>query len=157
MSKLDLNIEPNQFKTILVGVDESEQGYFALVNAVHQAREDDSKLVIATILEMGDLTTIEAMSLTAVKAKRAEYEENLERYREFALSKGVKDVQTVFEDGSKAGDILVHEIAPEVQADLIIIGAHSREGFWDSLGSQATYVSRHARVSVMVARQLYRH
>ncbi|MBC9703204.1 MAG: universal stress protein, partial [Leuconostoc sp.] len=37
MSELNLNIEPTQFKNILVGVDESEQGYFALANAIHQA------------------------------------------------------------------------------------------------------------------------
>lgn len=157
MSGLNFDVEPNQFKTILVGVDESEQGYFALINAVHQAREDDSKLVIATVLEMGDLSTLEAMSLSLVKEKRGEYEANLERYRDFAQSKGVKDIEVVFEDGAKAGDILVHEIAPKVQADLIVVGAHSHEGFWDSLGSQAAYVSRHARVSTLVARQLYRH
>ncbi|MDR3241462.1 MAG: universal stress protein [Lactobacillaceae bacterium] len=157
MSELDFNVKPSQFKTILVGVDESEQGYFALANAIHQAGEDNSKLVIATILEMGDLSTIEALSLTAVKAKREEFEANLARYKAYAESQGVKDVTTIFEDGAKAGDVLVHEIAPQVGADLIIVGAHSKEGFWDSLGSQAAYVARHARVSSMVARQLYKH
>ncbi|MCM0582689.1 universal stress protein [Weissella diestrammenae] len=157
MGELNFNVEPNQFKTILVGVDESEQGYFALANAIHQAGEDGSKLVIATILEMGDLSTIEALSLTAVKAKREIFEKNLARYKEYALSQGVADVETIFEDGAKAGDVLVHEIAPKVGADLIVVGAHSKEGFWDSLGSQAAYVARHARVSSMVARQLYKH
>ncbi|MCT4388435.1 universal stress protein [Leuconostoc pseudomesenteroides] len=152
MSELNLNIEPMQFKNILVGVDESQQGYFALANAIHQASEDRSKLTIATVLEMGDLSTIDALHLDFIKEKRAEFEANLEKYRAYAVSKGAVNVETIFADGAKAGEVLVQDIAPRVGADLIIVGAHSREGFWGSLGSQAAYVARHAKISSMVAR-----
>ncbi|TOZ03444.1 universal stress protein [Leuconostoc pseudomesenteroides] len=152
MSELNLNIEPMQFKNILVGVDESQQGYFALANAIHQASEDESKLTIATVLEMGDLSTIDALHLDFIKEKRAEFEANLEKYRAYAVSKGAVNVETIFADGAKAGEVLVQDIAPRVGADLIIVGAHSREGFWGSLGSQAAYVARHAKISSMVAR-----
>ncbi|MBK0041038.1 MULTISPECIES: universal stress protein [Leuconostoc] len=152
MSELNLNIEPMQFKNILVGVDESQQGYFALANAIHQASEDGSKLTIATVLEMGDLSTIDALHLDFIKEKRAEFEANLEKYRAYAVSKGAVNVETIFADGAKAGEVLVQDIAPRVGADLIIVGAHSREGFWGSLGSQAAYVARHAKISSMVAR-----
>lgn len=152
MSELNLNIEPMQFKNILVGVDESQQGYFALTNAIHQASEDGSKLTIATVLEMGDLSTIDALHLDFIKEKRAEFEANLEKYRAYAVSKGAVNVETIFADGAKAGEVLVQDIAPRVGADLIIVGAHSREGFWGSLGSQAAYVARHAKISSMVAR-----
>lgn len=141
-----------QFKNILVGVDESQQGYFALANAIHQASEDGSKLTIATVLEMGDLSTIDALHLDFIKEKRAEFEANLEKYRAYAVSKGAVNVETIFADGAKAGEVLVQDIAPRVGADLIIVGAHSREGFWGSLGSQAAYVARHAKISSMVAR-----
>ncbi|MCC7668613.1 universal stress protein [Leuconostoc pseudomesenteroides] len=152
MSELNLNIEPMQFKNILVGVDESQQGYFALANAIHQASEDGSKLTIATVLEMGDLSTIDALHLDFIKEKRAEFEANLEKYRAYAVSKGAVNVETIFADGAKAGEVLVQDIAPRVGADLIIVGAHSREGFWGSLGSQAAYVARRAKISSMVAR-----
>lgn len=152
MSELNLNIEPTQYKHILVGVDESEQGYFALANAIHQASEDDAQLTITTILEMGDLSTIDALNLGAVIAKRKEFEANLARYKAYAESQGAKNVRTIFADGAKAGEVLVNQIAPEVGADLIIVGAHSKQGFWDSIGSQAAYIARHAKVSSMVAR-----
>ena len=152
MSELNLNIEPMQFKNILVGVDESHQGYYALANAIHQASEDGSKLTIATVLEMGDLSTIDALHLDFIKEKRAEFEANLEKYRAYAVSKGAVNGETIFADGAKAGEVLVQDIAPRVGADLIIVGAHSREGFWGSLGSQAAYVARHAKISSMVAR-----
>ena len=57
-----------------------------------------------------------------------------------------------FADGAKAGEALLQDVVPRVDADLIIVGAHSRDGFWDSLGSQAAYIARHAKISSMVAR-----
>lgn len=153
MNILDLNVKPTQFKDILVGVDESEQGYFALTNAVHQAREDDANLIIATVLELGDLSTMQAMNLSVIKEKRAELEANLQRYQDYAQKQGVKNVQVRFADGGKAGDVLVNDVAPAVHADLIVVGAHSHPDFWDSLGSQAAYIARYAKVSTMVVRK----
>ncbi|GAO99259.1 universal stress protein [Fructobacillus ficulneus] len=152
MAELKLEVEPKQFKTILVGVDESEQGYNALANGIHQAREDDAKLVIATVLEMGDLSTISALHLDFIKEKRQELEKNLEKYRQFANDRGLTNVEVVFDDGIKAGEILNDEIAPRVGADLIVVGAHSHEGFWDSIGSQAAYIARNAKVSTLIVK-----
>ncbi|CAH1855854.1 universal stress protein [Convivina intestini] len=153
MDTLNMDIEPKRFKRILVGVDESEQGYFALTNAIHQASEDDSHLIIATILEMGDLSTIDAMHLDAIKAKREQLESNLEKYRKYAEARGVTNVEVVFDDGAKAGETLVEDIAPEVKADLIVVGAHSHRGFWRSIGSQAAYIARNASISTLIVRQ----
>jgi len=155
MSELNLDIEPMQFKNIVVGVDESEQGYFALTNAVHQAHEDDANLIIASVLEMGDLSAIDALHLGVIKEKRTEIEANLARYKAYAESQGVKHVVTIFADGAKAGEALLQDVVPKVNADFIIVGAHSRDGFWESLGSQAAYIARHARISSMVARKSY--
>ncbi|CAK1238444.1 Nucleotide-binding universal stress protein [Fructobacillus cardui] len=152
MAELKLDVEPKHFKTILVGVDESEQGYHALSNAIHQAREDDAQLIIATILEMGDLSTISALHLDFIKEKRQELESNLAKYRDYALSKGLKNVKVVFDDGIKAGEILNDEIAPQVGADLIVVGAHSHEGFFESIGSQAAYIARNAKISVLIVK-----
>ena len=153
MSNLNLNIEPIQFKRVLVGVDESEQGYVALANAIHQASEDEAQLIIASVLEMGDLSTIDYLHLAVIHERRAQIEANLARYKAYAESQGAENVITVFADGAKAGEVLLQDVAPKVQADLIIVGAHSREGFWESLGSQAAYIARHAKISSMVARK----
>ncbi|MCO6183233.1 universal stress protein [Leuconostoc fallax] len=152
MTNLNLDIEPTQFKNILVGVDESEQGYTALAHAIHQASEDDAKLSIVSVLEMGDLSTIDALRLESVVAKRNEIQANLEKYKAYAIAKGADNVETYFADGAKAGEIIVKEIAPKISADLIIVGAHSKKGFWGTLGSQAAYVARNAAVSSMIAR-----
>ncbi|MDU2152060.1 MAG: universal stress protein, partial [Weissella confusa] len=43
--------------------------------------------------------------------------------------------------------------APEIKADLLIVGAHSKQGMWPSLGSQAVYIARHAKISSLIARR----
>lgn len=151
-NKLSLDIEPKHFHTILVGVDESHQGYVALANAIHQASEDSAKLVIASILELGDLSTFDAMSIPVIREKEDELQKHLDRYKEYALSQGLTDVETIVGNGSKAGAVLVQDLIPETNADLIIIGAHSKDGFLDYLGSQAVYVARNAKISSMIAR-----
>ncbi|MGO2300325.1 universal stress protein [Paucilactobacillus nenjiangensis] len=151
-NKLSLDIEPKHFHTVLVGVDESHQGYVALANAIHQASEDSAKLVIASILELGDLSTFDAMSIPVIREKEDELQKHLDRYKEYALSQGLTDVETIVGNGSKAGAVLVQDLIPETNADLIIIGAHSKDGFLDYLGSQAVYVARNAKISSMIAR-----
>lgn len=151
-NKLSLDIEPKHFHTVLVGVDESHQGYVALANAIHQASEDSAKLVIASILELGDLSTFDAMSIPVIREKEDELQKHLDRYKEYALSQGLTDVETIVGNGSKAGAVLVQDLIPETNADLIIIGAHSKDGFLDYLGSQAVYVARNANISSMIAR-----
>ncbi|WEV54303.1 universal stress protein [Leuconostocaceae bacterium ESL0723] len=152
MSELSLDIEPKQFKNILVGVDESEQGYYALVNAVHQAREDKAELTIVTVLEMGDLSTIQALNLDAINEIQEKLEKNLAKYKRFAQEQGITHVETVFAQGAKFGETLLQQVAPQVNADLLVVGAHSHDGFWDSLGSQAAYVARNAKISALIVR-----
>lgn len=152
VAELNLEIEPMHFQRILVGVDESQQGHVALANAIHQAVEDDAKLIIASILELGELSAVDVLSLPTVQAVEDQLEANLARYKEYAEAHGVKDVEVVLDSGQRAGEVLVEEIAPRVNADMIIVGAHSKKGWWESLGSQAVYVARHAKVSSMIAR-----
>lgn len=149
---LSLNIEPMHFQKILVGVDESQQGHVALANAIHQAIEDDATLYIASILELGELSAVDVLNLPAVQMMQDNLAANLDRYKAYAESHGVKQVEVVYDSGQRAGEVLVDVLAPKIGADLIIIGAHSKKGFWESLGSQAVYVARHAKVSSVIAR-----
>ena len=84
VAELNLEIEPMHFQRILVGVDESQQGHVALANAIHQAVEDDAKLIIASILELGELSAVDVLSLPTVQAVEDQLEANLARYKEYA-------------------------------------------------------------------------
>ena len=85
--------------------------------------------------------------------RREDLEKNLQTYKNFAIAQGVTNVETVLADGAKAGEVLAMELAPETKADLLIVGAHSKQGMWPSLGSQAVYIARHAKISSMIARR----
>ena len=146
---LELSDIQTAYQHVLVGVDESEQGQVALASAVHQALEDQAKLTIATVLELGDLSTTDVLSLSAVNKRREDLEKNLQTYKAYAIEQGVTDLA----DGAKAGEVLAMELAPEIKADLLIVGAHSKQGMWPSLGSQAVYIARHAKISSLIARR----
>lgn len=150
---LELSDIQTAYQHVLVGVDESEQGQVALASAVHQALEDQAKLTIATVLELGDLSTTDVLSLSAVNKRREDLEKNLQTYKAYAIEQGVTEVETVLADGAKAGEVLAMELAPEIKADLLIVGAHSKQGMWSSLGSQAVYIARHAKISSLIARR----
>ena len=150
---LELSDIQTSYQHVLVGVDESEQGQVALASGVHQALEDQAKLTIATVLELGELSTTDVLSLAAVNKRREDLEKNLQTYKNFAIAQGVTNVETVLADGAKAGEVLAMELAPETKADLLIVGAHSKHGMWPSLGSQAVYIARHAKISSMIARR----
>ena len=150
---LELSDIQTAYQHVLVGVDESEQGQVALASAVHQALEDQAKLTIATVLELGDLSTTDVLSLSAVNKRREDLEKNLQTYKAYAIAQGVTDIETVLADGAKAGEVLAMELAPEIKADLLIVGAHSKQGMWPSLGSQAVYIARHAKISSLIARR----
>ena len=150
---LELSDIQTAYQHVLVGVDESEQGQVALASAVHQALEDQAKLTIATVLELGDLSTTDVLSLSAVNKRREDLEKNLQTYKAYAIEQGVTEVESVLADGAKAGEVLAMELAPEIKADLLIVGAHSKQGMWPALGSQAVYIARHAKISSLIARR----
>ena len=150
---LELSDIQTAYQHVLVGVDDSEQGQVALASAVHQALEDQAKLTIATVLELGDLSTTDVLSLSAVNKRREDLEKNLQTYKAYAIEQGVTEVESVLADGAKAGEVLAMELAPEIKADLLIVGAHSKQGMWPPLGSQAVYIARHAKLSSLIARR----
>jgi nucleotide-binding universal stress UspA family protein len=146
-------ISPKQFKNILVAVDESPQGANALAYAISESLEDRAeKLFIISVFEEDEMNALDALDLDVTKKKQAEIDDNLAKYKQMALDAGVKNVETLFAEGQKAGEVIVNHAIPAVNADLIVIGAHSREGFFAQMGSQATYVARRSPISVMIVR-----
>lgn len=145
-------IKPNNFKTILVAVDDSEQGQNALANGIHQAQEDDSVLVILSVLELGELSTFETFNKDYVEKQRGEIRANLDRYERIAKENGIKNVEKLYAEGSTAGEVIINFGIKETNADLVVIGAHSKRGITAHMGSQASYVGRRAPISVLIVR-----
>ncbi|KRM86969.1 universal stress protein [Lacticaseibacillus thailandensis] len=141
----------DDFKRILVGVDDSEDALAAFQYAIHRAKADHAELVIASVLESGEMNVYQALTKDYVHGERVELQEHIERYVRLAQQAGIKSVQAVIGEGD-AGETIIKKIIPQVQPDLLVIGAMSKRGIARHFGSQAAYMAKYAAISVLVVR-----
>ncbi len=80
----------DEFKNILVGVDESEGAQKAFQYAVKQASKTGAALLIASILEIEELNVYEALDPEYLSQKQSQLSLNLEKYKQYAENSGVK-------------------------------------------------------------------
>jgi universal stress protein A len=90
--------------------------------------------------------------LTSMDVARGEAEATLQTWKQEALEKGAKVVETLFAVGSAWNEI-VTAAEKDKLVDLIVIGTHGRTGIKRLfMGSVAEKVIRHAPCSVLVVR-----
>ncbi|WP_125705889.1 universal stress protein [Lacticaseibacillus daqingensis] len=140
------------FKKILVGVDDSADALAAFQYALHRAKADGAELIIASILEDDEMNVYQAMNKDYVHGERAELEQHINEYRHLAEQAGLTNVRAIIGEGNP-GETIVKTIIPKVKPDLLIIGAEAKKGLAKHFGSQATYMVKHATISVLVVRE----
>lgn len=145
-------VQPKNFKHILAAVDPSPQGQIALQNAIHQAKEDKAKLSIVSVFEQGNMSAFDALDLDAVQTDQDKILKALAKWKKVAEDLGIPDVNTVYAEGNKVGEVIVNDIIPQIKPDLIVMGAHSKEAESRWFGSQSSYVAKNAPISVLVVR-----
>ncbi|WP_261370368.1 universal stress protein [Weissella cibaria] len=118
-------VEAKHFKRVLAAVDDSKLGQLALVNAIHQAQEDDSELTIVSVFEAEQMNVFDYFSKEKNAVAREDVEEALKRYRQTAVDAGVGHVDTVFAEG-EPGEVIVKDVIPSVKLDMVVIGSHSQ-------------------------------
>lgn len=139
------------FKRILVGVDDSEDAQLAFRYAIHEARENKATLIIASVLEHDEMNIYQALDKDYIHGEREALVNHIEKYRQLALRAGVEKVDTIISEG-EAGETIVKEIIPAVDPDLLIIGSMSKQGIKKYFGSQSAYMAKYSPISVMVVR-----
>ena len=78
----------DEFKNILVGVDESEGAQKAFQYAVKQASKTGAALLIASILEIEELNVYEALDPEYLSQKQSQLLLNLEKYKQYYSNAG---------------------------------------------------------------------
>ncbi|KRK79535.1 universal stress protein [Companilactobacillus nodensis] len=146
MSKQD-----NSYERILVGVDDSEDSQLAFRYAMKRCVRDNATLIITSILEEQNMSVYQILSKDYLHGEREELEEHIRHYRDVALRYGVKKVE-MFVDEGEPGEMIVKEIIPSSEADLLIIGSNSKKGIKKYFGSQAAYMAKYSPISVMIVR-----
>ncbi|WP_034992209.1 universal stress protein [Liquorilactobacillus vini] len=141
----------DDFKKILVGVDDSEDALLAFRYAMKRARATNAELIIVSVLESNEMSVYQALSKDYIHGEREDLEKHILKYQKLAQDAGVKKVRSIVAEGN-AGEAIVKDVIPHVQPDLLIIGSYSKKGLARHFGSQAAYMAKYAPVSVLVIR-----
>lgn len=141
-----------KYEKILIAVDGSKASEKAFNKAVQIAKDEDATLVLAHVIDSRTFATAEAYDKSL--SQRAEkYAKNLiDEYVENAKEAGLEKVESVIKYGSPKV-IITKEIAPEQDADLIVVGAtglNAVERFL--IGSVSESVARYSKCDVLIVR-----
>ncbi len=142
----------NNFKCILVAVDDSADSKKAFDYALSYAVEHQTKLTITTIFEINLLNVYEYLTPETIATHKKETIAIAEEYRKKALANGLKETTIVVDEGAPAQTIL-DNVLPAVKPDLLICGSKSKANHTPLvLGSQAALMAKEARCSVLIIR-----
>jgi universal stress protein A len=142
-----------QWKKIICPVDYSVTSRRAMNTAASLAAQHNAPLLLVYVWDMpiaigGQM----GMDLSSMDLARAEAESTLVTWKQEAIEKGAKTVETLFATGNAWNEI-VTAAEKDKLVDLIVIGTHGRTGIKRLfLGSVAEKVIRHAPCSVLVVR-----
>ncbi|WEG73720.1 universal stress protein [Vagococcus intermedius] len=147
-------VETQEYQTILVGIDGSEQARNAFDKALFVAQRNKAKVVVVHIIEnrlygnMGySLTNADLLQQETDRSK-----EVLEEYKQHAIKKGCPQVETVLAFGSPKV-LMAEELPQKYQADLIMVGQSGLSAVEKlMMGSVSDYVIRNAPCDVLVVR-----
>lgn len=147
------------YHNILVAFDDSEKSKLAFNSAVQSALLFNSKLTLCHIKKNTIIYTpidpTGMLSTTHIfKQDFSNYmDEELQKYKEIALKRGVKEIEIVQTYSSSPGLAIAEVIAPGYEADLIVCGASNKSGFDRFLlGSVSLDIVKHAKCDVSIIR-----
>lgn len=143
----------SNYKTVLVGVDGSENGRQALHKAARVAEDNGAKLVIAKVLDVRSFQSHETLHADFISEVRARALKELESEVEFVKMTYPKvEVEFKLSYGAPSTEMSEH-LPEEFDADLVVVGSTGRGATEHLLfGSVAERVSRNAPVEVLIVR-----
>lgn len=149
-----IEIKPQQFNKILVGVDDAADARAAFSYAVDKAKRDGSQLGIVSVLETADINIYQALSKDYIHGTRDQLERRLSEYVQAAIDYGVaKDkITAIVDEGQKPAERIVNHVLPEFHADLLVVGSIGKVDSKKLFGSQASYMAKNAGISVTIIR-----
>ncbi|MDG3133066.1 universal stress protein [Streptococcus suis] len=140
------------YQTILVAVDGSKEAELALHKAIHIAKRNQARLVIAHVIDTRALHNVATFDASVYESLEREADSLLEEYQQEAFRAGLSDVQIRIEFGNPK-TLLAIDIPKETGADLMLLGATGLNAFERLLiGSSSEYIMRHANIDLLIVR-----
>ncbi|MBB1095831.1 universal stress protein [Limosilactobacillus agrestis] len=147
-------IKPKKFKKILVGVDDAPDARAAFSYAVDKAKRDGSELGIVSILETDRVNVYQILDKDYVHSSEDELRQRVNEYVQAAIDYGVdpEKITAIVDRGERPAERICNHVIPAFQPDLLVVGSIGKKGNRKAVGSQASYMARHAGISVFVIR-----
>ena len=147
-------IKPKKFKKILVGVDDAPDARAAFSYAVDKAKRDGSELGIVSILETDNVNVYQILDKDYVHSSADELRKRVNEYVKAAVDYGVdpSKITGIVDQGDRPAERIYNHVIPAFQPDLLVVGSIGKWGNRKAVGSQASYMTRHAGTSVFVIR-----
>ncbi len=140
------------YQTVLVGIDGSEQAKEAFEKAVEVARRNEGKVIVAAIIEPQLPTTMgyAPLSESVLEKEEDEAQEMIDEAKEYAASVSFHDVEGVVVFGSPK-TALARDLPQKYGVDLVMVGQSGLNTVERLMvGSVASYVIREAPCDVLV-------
>lgn len=141
-----------KYNKIVIAVDGSKASEHAFDKAVEIGLRNNASLVLAHIVDSRTFATAEAYDRSLSERAEKYAKDLLSEYEENAREAGIQNIEYVIKYGSPKV-VIAKDIAPEVEADLIIVGAtglNAVERFL--IGSVSESVARYAKCDVLIVR-----
>lgn len=141
-----------KYNKIVIAVDGSKASEHAFDKAVKIGLRNNASLVLAHIVDSRTFATAEAYDRSLSERAEKYAKDLLGEYEENAREAGIQHIEYVIKYGSPKV-VIAKDIAPEVEADLIIVGAtglNAVERFL--IGSVSESVARYAKCDVLIVR-----
>lgn len=141
-----------KYEKIIIAVDGSKAAEKAFKKSIEIAKRNDSELVLAHVVDTRTFATAEAYDKSLSERAEKYAKDLLNEYVATAKEAGVENVNLVIKYGSPKVAI-AKEIAPENNADLIVVGAtglNAVERFL--IGSVSESIVRHSKCDVLIVR-----
>jgi len=141
-----------KYTKIVNAVDGSKASETAFKKAVEITKRNNAHLILAHVVDTRTFATAEAYDKSLSERAEKYAKDLLNEYVENAKEAGVENVSLMIKYGSPKV-VIAKEIAPEYDADLIIVGAtglNAVERFL--IGSVSESIARYAKCDVLISR-----
>ncbi|QMU08208.1 universal stress protein [Levilactobacillus suantsaii] len=145
---------PLFFDRILITIDEDDRPSTsrAFRFALTMARDYDAELGIVSVLENNDISVYDSLMPDKLHQKRTELQTVVKDYAAKAESFGVKHVQPLVAEGGDVDDVILQQVIPSFEPDLVVCGADVDFASHGRPGAIGLRLARKADVSVIVIR-----
>src|SRR5690625_5183966 len=141
-----------EYSKIVVAGDGSDDCDRAVHRAVAMANRHAATLVLTHVVDTRTYATIAEYDKVIVNRAKEFGQEILDKYEQIAKDANIEDLKILMKEG-RPKSVITREIAPEEDADLIIVGAtglNAVERFL--IGSVSESIIRNAKCDVLVVK-----